>query len=177
MRTWVVSAGLAVLLGVGLGPAEGQEGASVLPGGASSLQETYEDWRVACTVQGGVKRCSLSQQHNRQDGQRVLGIDLAPAQSGGVTGTLVLPFGLRLDAGVTLKIDEQSTGEALRFSTCLPAGCIVLLERMPLLCRPMRDGETLKLVGTINDSGQPLALSVSLRGFAAGIDRTDALLR
>lgn len=41
--------------------------ASGLPGGASSLSETYRDWRVACVQDGTAKRCSLSQVQARQE--------------------------------------------------------------------------------------------------------------
>ncbi len=47
-----------------------------LPGGASSLQESYRDWRVTCRIAEATKRCALSQQQARQDGQRVLAIKL-----------------------------------------------------------------------------------------------------
>lgn len=34
---------------------------SGLPGGASSLNETYKDWRIACAQEGSTKRCVMSQ--------------------------------------------------------------------------------------------------------------------
>ncbi len=42
--------------------------APTLPGGASSLQETYQDWHVACQVADNAKRCVLVQQQNQQNG-------------------------------------------------------------------------------------------------------------
>lgn len=61
-----------------LTPAAGESAATVsgLPGGASSLNETYEDWRIACARQGNRKRCVLSQVQTQQNGQRVLAIEL-----------------------------------------------------------------------------------------------------
>ena len=51
--------------------------ASTLPGGASSLQETYDDWQVVCGQQGGVKRCAMVQQQiSKENRQRVLDIEL-----------------------------------------------------------------------------------------------------
>ncbi|MBN9047563.1 MAG: invasion associated locus B family protein [Rhizobiales bacterium] len=48
-----------------------------LPGGASSLQETYQDWQVACRIANGTRLCAISQQQTQQNGQRVLAIELA----------------------------------------------------------------------------------------------------
>lgn len=38
-----------------------------------------------------------------------------------------MPFDLKLDQGTTVAIDEHTPLPALRFSTCLPAGCLVPL--------------------------------------------------
>ncbi|WP_280953504.1 invasion associated locus B family protein [Phyllobacterium phragmitis] len=42
-----------------------------------------------------------------------------------VTGTLIMPFGLALDAGVTFEIDDKPAMQPVRFRTCLPGGCLV----------------------------------------------------
>ena len=85
-------------------------------GGASSLQETYDDWQVACGQQGGVKRCAMGQQQiSKENRQRVLDIELWPSGDK-LEGALMLPFGLALDQGVTLQIDD-----AARASPCTSA--------------------------------------------------------
>ncbi|MCW5700664.1 MAG: invasion associated locus B family protein, partial [Rhodospirillales bacterium] len=38
---------------------------------------------------------------------------------------MMLPFGFRPDGGVKLKIDGQDLGQGARFTTCVPAGCLV----------------------------------------------------
>src|SRR5262245_5086988 len=98
--------------------AAAQDAGYTLPGGASSLQETYQDWSLAC--QGSPKAvCAVSQQQTQQNGQRVLAVELRKGADGGVSGNLVLPFGLLLDAGATLQIDDGQPRAPLRFSTCL----------------------------------------------------------
>ncbi|TPK96485.1 hypothetical protein FJ938_27220 [Mesorhizobium sp. B2-4-14] len=82
-------------------------GASGLPGGATSLREGHGDWTVSCNLatQNGanVKVCALSQeQTDSQSRQRVLAMELRPAGET-VQGMLVLPFGLALEKGVTLR--------------------------------------------------------------------------
>ncbi|WP_204307255.1 invasion associated locus B family protein, partial [Enterobacter hormaechei] len=87
---------------------------------ASSLQEAHGDWVVGCAVQGNAKRCGLTQeQTNQQTRQRVLAMELTLVGDR-IEGVLLLPFGLVLDQGVVLQIDELPQGQALRFRTCLP---------------------------------------------------------
>ncbi len=48
-----------------------------LPGGASTLQETYQDWIVSCQSQKETSICVMRQdQSNTQTGQRVLTVEL-----------------------------------------------------------------------------------------------------
>lgn len=47
--------------------------------GPSSLSETYQDWRVACSGEGQIRRCAFSQALRQQNGQRVLAIELTAA--------------------------------------------------------------------------------------------------
>ena len=139
-------------------------------------QETYQDWQVACVQQEAAKRCSLLQQQAQQNGQRVMAVELV-AQAGAATidGSLVLPFGLSLDAGVTLQIDEAAALQPLRFSTCLPAGCIVPLSFNEAMLTALRAGTALKVNAIASGTEQPVALSISLSGFSAALDRTVAL--
>jgi invasion protein IalB len=102
---------------------------TALPGGASSVQETFESWTVACVMDGAAKRCDLTQQQtDQQSRQRVLAIELSAATTDKVDGALVLPFGLAPDRGVTLHVDDAPAGPILSFRTCLPAGCVVPLS-------------------------------------------------
>jgi invasion protein IalB len=149
---------------------------SGLPGGASSLNETYKDWRVACVQQGAGKLCTLSQVQVRQDGQRVLAIELNAPSGNTASGTLVLPFGLALDPGVTLQIDEKPAMPPIRFRTCLPAGCLVdVVFDAPALAA-LRGGQALK-VKTVADGGAAAPFAISLQGFGTALDRVGVLSR
>jgi invasion protein IalB len=154
-------------------PALGQE-ASSLPNGASSLQETYGDWVVSCAATEAGTRCALSQQQSQQGGQRVLAIELAVADTA-VSGSLVLPFGLALGAGAALQVDDQAARLMLPFSTCLPVGCLVRLNFDADQVAAMRSGSQLKVGVTVEDTGEPATLNISLSGFSAALDRTAAL--
>jgi invasion protein IalB len=149
---------------------------SRLPNGASSLTETYRDWRVSCAQQETTKRCVLSQVQSRQNGQRVLAIELNAPSGDTISGKIVLPFGLALDSGVTFQIDEKPTMRPVRFRTCLPAGCLVDVNFDAPTLAALRTGVVLK-VKTIADGGADTPFSISLRGFASALGRVIALVR
>ncbi|MBZ9850375.1 invasion associated locus B family protein [Mesorhizobium sp. CA14] len=153
---------------------------AALPGGATSLREGHADWTVSCNLAtqngAGVKVCALSQeQTDSQSRQRVLAMELRPAGEA-VQGTLVLPFGLALDQGVTLQIDDGPTLPPLRFRTCLPGGCIVDLSFDAETLAILREGKSLK-VKVIADGGKETVLALSLNGFPSAADRTVELLK
>lgn len=154
----------------------GQPAASSLPGGASSLNETYEDWRVACVHDRAAKRCVLSQAQARQDGQRVLAIELNAPSGNTVSGTLVMPFGLALDAGVIFQVDDKPAMQPVRFRTCVPAGCLIPVTFDAPTLVELRAGTALKLKATA-DGGAAAPFSISLQGFGTALDRVGALLR
>lgn len=154
----------------------GGAAASGLPGGASSLSETYKDWQVACALQGAAKRCALSQVQTQQNGQRVLTIELNAPNGTTVSGTLVLPFGLALDSGVTFQIDDKPAMQPARFRTCVPVGCIVSVTFNAPTLVALRAGTALKLKATA-DGGAAAPFSVSLQGFGTALDRVGALSR
>jgi invasion protein IalB len=150
---------------------------TVLPGGANSLQETFETWIVACVQQDAAKRCALSQQQaDPQSHQRVLAIELSASSPDKVNGTLVLPFGLALDSGVRLQIDDAPAGPPLRFRTCLPVGCLVPLSLDAKLAAALRKGAALK-VNAVADGGKDAVFTISLKGYPAALDRMTALAK
>jgi invasion protein IalB len=147
-----------------------------LPGGATSVRETHQDWLVSCGKQEEATRCVMSQQqYNAQSRQRVLAIELQ--RSGDqLSGALVLPFGLSLDSGVTLQVDENSALPSARFRTCLPAGCVAPLTFNAETVQALSRGTSLK-ISAVAEGGKPVAMSVSLKGFSAARDRLLALTK
>ncbi len=149
---------------------------SSLPGGASSLQETFEDWVVACVQQGTDKKCSQAQvQSNGQTRERILSIEITP-KGDTVEGVLLLPFGLALEEGVTLVVDDEAKGVDLRFRTCIALGCIVPLGFDAAMIGKLKQSTALK-VKVVADNGQGAEFAVSLKGFAAALERTVSLVK
>ncbi|MDW6023350.1 invasion associated locus B family protein [Mesorhizobium sp. BAC0120] len=159
-----------------LAPVPTTGGGSTLPGGASSLTETYKDWRVACVQQGTAKRCAMSQVQTQQNGQRVLAVELSPPSGNTISGTLVMPFGLALDSGVAFQIDDNPAMQPIRFRTCVPGGCLVNISFDAPTLVALRAGAALKVKATA-DGGASAPFSISLQGFGTALDRVAALAR
>ena len=147
--------------------------AAGIPGGATALNETHGDWTLSCTAPEGVVRCTISQvQVQGENKQRVLAMELTrPPGDTGAAGTLVLPFGLRLSEGITLGLDQEAPFESLQFSTCLPAGCLVPVSFDPNLLSAIGGSTSLAIKAVANDSGEPVTLSVSMRGLSSALAR------
>lgn len=156
-----------------------QANPSQLPGGATSLQEVHGDWMVACSANAKGKSCTISQQHtDSRSGQRVLAIELgAPAADGGTRAAFVLPFGLQLDKGMVLQVDEAAASAPFAFKTCLPAGCIVEMTLNRQALDNWRKGTSLKLKCFAADHSSEVPMAVSLKGFAPAMDRAAALAK
>jgi invasion protein IalB len=177
-RTFIACCGAlqATLAATPLAMAQAAIAQTQLPGGAQTINETYQDWQVTCTQPQGVKRCAVSQQQmDDKTKQRVLAVELQP-RGDKAEGVLALPFGLAIDKGVSLKIGEAEAGLALRFKTCLPQGCIVPLSFDAKTMALLRKASAVT-VGTVGDTDQPVAFSISLGGFAPAFDRAATLAR
>ncbi|WP_454727637.1 MULTISPECIES: invasion associated locus B family protein [Cupriavidus] len=180
-RQWRLACAAAVAALAGTAAvAEIARADAVLPGGASSLRESYGDWLVSCAVAGQGKEarkvCAMTQeQKDAKSGQRIVAMELRTV-SGASVATLFLPFGLDLAAGAALQIDEGAKGPPLPFRTCLPAGCIVTSSLEARMLSSMRGATSLK-VHAKADGGRDMIFPISLSGFGNALDRTAALAR
>lgn len=166
----------AVLAALAL-PAAAQQ-AMTLPGGASAVTETHGDWTVRCQVrqpEGKIGCLVQQEQVDNQSRQRMLAIEVVPSADG-VLGTLILPFGLDLDKGVSLAVDDGQPLPALRFRTCLPQGCLVPLSFAADTAAALKAGATLKVAATA-DGGAATPFTISLAGFASAMARAQELAR
>lgn len=149
-----------------------------LPGGASSVQETYGAWTVNCRIVENRKTCTLSQMRgNQQTGQRSFAIELRTPADGKTEGVLVLPFGLALSAGVKLALDEKSLGQTVPFSTCVPDGCLAPVSFPTVATDAIRKGKAMTITVAPSGGGEPVALAVGLEGFASALNRITQLAK
>jgi invasion protein IalB len=149
-----------------------------LPNGASSINETYGDWTVDCRIADSQKHCLLVQaQRNSQSGQRTYAIELRPPREGKTEGAILMPFGLNLESGAILKLDDKDLGKGLRFSTCLPQGCLLPVSFPTVATDAMRKGTKLVVASLNISSSEAVTFNVSLAGFGAALDRMRQLAR
>ncbi len=144
--------------------------------GPSKLVETYQSWIVRCVTPKPAKGrptpkhiCEMAQDLTRkQDGQRLLSMGLQPSDKG-ASLTLVAPFGLLLSAGVTITIDGKSASHG-EFRTCLPRGCISIINLSRKTLDRLKSGRTAKLAMRTT-GGTDFAIQISLAGFSAAWKR------
>ena len=180
-ETWRISvtfrsllAGAAITALVSISPSEAAF--AQMPDGASSINETYQDWRVTCIKNENVDRCSmLHSQVAKDSGQRVLSVELTAPSADKLQGIILMPFGLALANGVKLAVDDGATGPTFGFSTCLPQGCIVPIEFDQSKIDNLKNGATLNINATIMDSGETINIAASLKGFTAAYNRLNEL--
>lgn len=176
MQNAVKTAAIAAAFLLGALPAFAQDAPS-LPGGASSLQETFDDWQVNCGLQESKVLCSMVQnQVDSQSRQRVLAVEINALAGDTASGLALLPFGLALANPVTLQIDDSAPSAAIPFRTCLPVGCIIPITFDGATLGALKAGTALKIAATA-DGGNPANFSVSLKGFSKALDRIAALTK
>jgi invasion protein IalB len=150
--------------------------ATPLPNGASSINETYGDWIVDCRLVEGQKQCMLLQaQGNNQTKQRTFEIQLRTPKDGKIEGTIIMPFGLKLDNGAILSLDDKDLGLGLRFSTCLLQGCLLPVSFPTATVDAIKKGKMLTIASLNLNSGEVVAFKIPLEGFAAASARMDEL--
>jgi invasion protein IalB len=172
---------MRILLGLVLAtlalPAMAQD-AVTLPGGASAVTETHGDWTVRCQVrqpEGKIACVVQQEQVDNQSRQRLLAVELVPGANG-VTGTLILPFGLDLDKGVSLGVDDAQQTGGYRFRTCLPQGCLVPVGFAPDQVPLLTGGKVLH-AAAIADGGAATPFTISLNGLASALARAQELTK
>lgn len=142
-----------------------------LPRGASAISETYGDWIVKCLVDGGTKLCTLGQTQSSKDtNQQIFAIELIP-RDGKAEGNMLMPFGLKLDAGAVVKLDGKDL-EQTRFSTCTTQGCLLPVSFPTAVTDAMSRAKTMTVAAQNLNTGQAVVFTVPLNGFAAALERT-----
>ena len=150
-----------------------------LPNGATALNETFNDWSVNCRLQGkeGARKtiCNMQQvQMQKNTRKRVLTVNFNSQPGGAVKGSIILPFGLDLAAGVKLRIDAGEATAPIPFRTCVPMGCIIPIDWKSATTDALRKATALK-IETKSVDGKDMPFSVSLKGFGAALDRASSL--
>ncbi|KWV49911.1 invasion protein [Bradyrhizobium macuxiense] len=151
--------------------ADGTVRAFQLPKGASAISETYGDWIVKCVVDNGARLCTLSQsQVSKETNLQVFAIELL-SRDGKTEGNMLMPFGLKLEAGAVLKLDNRDL-EQVRFSTCTAQGCLLPLFFPTAVTDTLGRSKVLTVAAQNLNTGQAVVFNIPLNGFAAALERT-----
>ncbi len=153
----------------------------------SALSETYQDWVVECATaqteqkegekHAGKRVCQISQsllQANSRERVLTIAFVVPSDGKGGLSGSIVAPFGLDLQSGIKLRVEKETLLNG-SFKTCLPQGCLAPLTADDKVEQALRDSAKLLVEMTAADSGQRVDLSVSLKGFSQSLDRLKTL--
>ncbi|WP_439854775.1 invasion associated locus B family protein [Pseudomonas yamanorum] len=170
-----------VVLGVLLLPAWGAEQsrakpkvAATAPAKPSSI-ERFQDWGIVCTGEPNQRFCTLAQElRRRDDNRRMVLLEVKPQGQDQALAGLTLPFGLALEAGVTLQIDDSPPLPAKRYHSCMPEGCLVPLNFDPNTLAALKRGQTLKVSAPIVTGGTANFI-LSLKGFTTAYTRMLAM--
>jgi invasion protein IalB len=153
-----------------------------LPNGANAINETYGDWTTHCQTSTktdqpkGAVQCAVSLvEVDQKTKQRILTLVFNPGDNGSVKGVLILPFGLSLQNGVTIQIDDGPATSALMFRTCLPAGCLISLDWPSQTVEALGNSKQLK-INAQSDQGQAAPFVVSLNGVGPALARAASLV-
>lgn len=147
-----------------------------LSGGAEAGEakngQVFDNWTVRCETPEGMEReqCLIFQMVVlRQGGQRVLHIAVGYVPTSDLPiAILTLPLGISLPPGASLQVGD---GDPVRFPVerCEPKGCKAGLKLSQSLLTKLRQGEAAQV--TFHDGERhPVNVSLSLKGFATGLD-------
>lgn len=147
-----------------------------LPGGATTLQETFDNWVVTCGIADNKKLCVATQQQAQQNGQRVLAVEVKP-QASNTRFDVVLPFGLLVSEGITYQIGDKGTVSVVKIKTCFPGGCIATfnLEREEL--NALRTAPNMIIKGKVENNPDGVTFTIPTLGFSAAYDRLTQLMK
>lgn len=180
MKPQNLTLGLAVLLGLAA-PVQAQDQAAAQPaeapipfaGGATAISETHGDWTLVCGTREQQRTCVISQSlANEQTGQRIVSLEIEPKANGELSGSLVLPFGLKLSEGIKTHVDAVPVGGARPFEVCYDYGCVATFTLDAGSADLLKRGTDLNLIGIVADSGQNVTLSVPLGGISSALARS-----
>ncbi|MHB2265954.1 invasion associated locus B family protein [Aliihoeflea sp. PC F10.4] len=141
----------------------------------TGVTEEFQDWRLQCSqADNASQTCLLRQEQTRENGERLLVVEISKREGSTIRGTALLPFGILFDRGVVLQIDDRAEMDPLSFRTCLPTGCIATFEIDQSMLGQLRMGTALAVkVMTVN--GQEMSFPVSLSGFTSATNRLSQL--
>jgi invasion protein IalB len=136
-------------------------------------REQVQDWVVRCleAQTNQPKRCEMVQVLSDRNSQREVLVMVVGYvdQKSQPQAVFVLPLGILLPQGLTLKVD-QGAPKTIGFRHCEPQGCIAPWQMTEVELNALRAGTTLT-VSVSDHGGKPVDLPISLKGFTAALGK------
>jgi invasion protein IalB len=137
---------------------------------AKSTRQVVGDWIVACSPAAkGHKSCVMSQTLASEKLRKTVSVlMIGKDRTGKLKGSLRLPVGVSLPAGVVVGIDNQDPF-TVPYSTCHRIGCFAPFDLTEPRIGQMKKASKITAVAE-SISKQALNLNFSTRGFPAAYD-------
>lgn len=133
---------------------------------ASSVKETYQDWRLTCNETGENSVCEIQQMIVNQNKQVVSMISFGPSGDRPKALQIALPHMLDLTQGVQIVIDNNAS-TVMPFRYCSSQACFVLIPEDSELLDQMKSGTAGIIRARQMGQQQLLQIQFSLMGFTA----------
>lgn len=103
----------------------------------------------------------------KENNQRLIEFAVGyPKEADGVAqAAIILPLGVTLTDGITIKVDDQSPAVA-KYRSCGPQGCFVVLTLPDSFVQSMSSGKIVS-VSFLEGAGKTINIEMSLDGFGA----------
>jgi invasion protein IalB len=155
--------------------------AQEMAGQPNTIMETYDSWTVRCdaaktTDVGHARQCQMSVDVLQgQPNQRALTLVLKPTtKGGGLAGTIIAPFGLKVSEGVTIKAGSKDL-KKIAVLTCLPIGCLAQADFSADEVKVLGGQEKLVARVVAYDGDNSMDVDVPMKGFNAALARLGTL--
>lgn len=138
---------------------------------ATQSMTSYDAWRLACPA-ASQKDVSCEIVQDIQDSQshsEVARLAIGKPPSGKVTLDITMPLGVALEPGIGIRFgtDPKEPLRTEKYRTCTQQGCIVDIVIDDKLQAKLNDGKDGQLLFAGVTDGKPIAIPISLKGYAA----------
>jgi len=138
---------------------------------ATQSMTSYDSWRLACPAANQKDvTCEMVQDIlDSQNHTEVARLAIGKPPSGKTTLDITMPLGVALEAGIGIRFgtDPKEPLRTEKYRTCTQQGCIVDIVIDDKLQSKLNDGKDGQLLFASVTDGKPIAIPISLKGYAA----------
>lgn len=152
----------------------GQQPQQQQPGEQMGENTIFEDWEKSCLpTDTGAQACSIRTnlvQDNNGTPQEIAAAQVTIRDNQPVM-EIVLPLGIDTSVGTLVQVDDDGEERPLAISTCVQAGCMVVVRIEQGMFDELRDGSSLNLAFRNYGEENASSLAFSLSGFSQASDQ------